>query len=295
MSIPNSEALETSVSEISYQEAIVNYYPETENEEIVFPTEDLYSVSNGKQSMISYAYTPEENIGEQISPQSVIGGDTRSKVLNPSVSPYSKIVFIRTFFPNGYTVRSSGVILGPDLVLTCAHSLYVEDYGGWATKCLVFTDVNGSRPNDSDGVSTIKMTIPSAWRTSGSSGSDWGYVITNTAIGNQKGWMGFGYSPTSYSVNYTISGYPLNEPYKTSNDNYYMYTASGKISLSSDGNMFDYEIDTSEGQSGSPLYTSGQIVYGIHVLGGNHATKISPTLYNYLVSAKNEGIEKWSD
>ncbi len=65
--------------------------------------------------MISYAYTPEENIGEQISPTSVIGGDTRNKVLNPSVSPYSKIVFIRTFFPNGYTVRSSGVILGPDL------------------------------------------------------------------------------------------------------------------------------------------------------------------------------------
>ena len=48
--------------------------------------------------MISYAYTPEENIGEQISPTSVIGGDTRNKVLNPSVSPYSKIVFIRTFF-----------------------------------------------------------------------------------------------------------------------------------------------------------------------------------------------------
>lgn len=41
VSIPNSKALETSVSEISYQEAIVNYYPETENEEIVFPTEDL--------------------------------------------------------------------------------------------------------------------------------------------------------------------------------------------------------------------------------------------------------------
>ncbi len=77
-----------------------------------------------------------------------------------------------------------------------------------------------------------------------------------------------------------------------------MHTQSGSIIGNDEsGTMIRHTFDTEDGQSGSPLYTNGEIVYGVHVLGWstNLATKISTSLYNYLVNQKNLGMERWSD
>lgn len=307
MNIP-LPVLGNSVPEKNDDEEIVTYCLESKKETIISSSNfSLESFSYDTTQISSSAYTPpSKNYGDNYSSstssaRSVIGEDTRSPVDDVSVSPYCKIVFIRTYFPNlDQPVRSTGVILGPDLILTCAHALYVESYGGWATECRIYTEVDGRRPRDNRyACRAVDMTIPTAWRTEGSDGSDWGFVIVDENIGAEQGWMGFGYSPTDMTADYRISGYPLNGPEETDSSNYTMYTSLGKINLNADGTMYTYAIDTSEGQSGSPLYTSAQIVYGIHVLGTttsaptNKATKISPSLYNYLVTAKQEGIERW--
>ena len=197
--------------------------------------------------------------------------------------------------------RATGVIVGPDLVLTCAHILYDHDNSRWASEVRVYTEVNGINPINGScaGKTNTQMVVPAAWVESGSDvpGKDWGYFIVDTPIGKQQGWMGFGITPTSNS-NFNLSGYPGRVPGDDTLRNYFMYTQSGSIIGNDEsGTMIRHTFDTTPGQSGSPLYTNGEIVYGVHVLGSstNFATKISSSLYNYLVNQKNLGKERWSD
>lgn len=218
-----------------------------------------------------------------------------------SDSPYCKIVFVRSFFSNGTVLRGTGVILGPDLILTAAHVVYRDDYGGWASYCRVYSEVSGERSNndDHDGQS-VKMIISASWTEEvlNYPESDWAYMIVDNDIGYEQGWMGFGYSPT-YFDNYTISGYPGQAPNSSEYNCYDMYTDSGSISYNSDETMFYYTIDTGRCQSGAPLYTPTQIVYGVHtgVLNANtnRAVRIQRFLFDYLKANKEEGIERWSD
>ncbi len=282
-------------------EDILVFDTKTRTEEIITMTNEMNLSSRSSSPLISAPYTPQEKESALAGnhDRSVIGTDDRLRVSDPSVSPYCKIVFIMAYFPDNVAVRSTGVILGPDLVLTCAHAIYRSEFGGWPNEVRVYTEVNGVRPayDDYAGKTTLQLVIPAAWLTdvSSVSGNDWAYMRVDAPIGYQQGWMGFGTVPTSYN-NFNVTGYPATAPGETTPNNYYMYTHSGAISgLDDSGTMFYYSIDTSGGQSGAPLYNDGQLVYGIHVQGGenNKATKISTSLFNYLIAARQDGIDEW--
>ncbi len=290
-------------------EEIINYYPKTKTLETqIVSYDNARSLTNlSSDAQISEPYTPPAKLvsveNDNAGTRSAIGDDTRTLVTNPSASPYCKIVYVRAYFDER-TIRGTGVILGPDVILTAAHTIYRPEYGGYPNEVRIFTEVNGSQPLDSthSGRTTdiTKITIPTAYTDSPSSyyGNDWAILVVDSDVGYQQGWMGFGSAPTSYSEQYTISGYPEFYPDNSDNYTYYMYTASGTISLNSAGTMYTYQIDTSSGQSGAPIYSSAQIVYGVHVLGTNggtynQGTRITSTIYNLLVEAKNAGIEKW--
>ncbi len=303
--IVSAESSKGEINEtITLSESILVFDTKTRTEECRTAVNDTNFLSRSSTPLVSAPYTPKEKENEMQSNtvRTVIGDDDRIRVANPSVTPYCKIVFIRAYFPSGAVVRSTGVILGPDLVLTCAHAIYRSDLGGWPNEVRVYTEVDGVRPNDNDyaGKTSTQMVIPAEWANSGTSvpGNDWAYLRVDAPIGYQQGWMGFGTTPLTYE-GFNVTGYPSNAPGQTDDGNYYMYTASGEISgLDNSETMFYYSIDTSEGQSGAPLYVDAQIVYGIHVqsvTNSNMATKISNSLYNYLVEAKQEGIELWGE
>lgn len=82
-----------------------------------------------------------------------------------------------------------------------------------------------------------------------------------------------------------------------------MYKHGGYFRFMSEEPLYlYYSIDTIAGQSGAPIYDSGQIVWGIHILGFNpndtikmnKGRKIDSVLFQILRAAKQEGIEKWN-
>ncbi len=244
---------------------------------------------------IEPAYTPDAVSGSNggIGTCALIGDldengnpiDDRDIVQNVSVSPYTKVVYLKLIFSDGYITHGTGFILGPDLVMTSCHLVYMTNHGGYVDEIEVYTEVNGSLSTNPASKS-IKLTIPTYGK-NGQYDYDWAYFVTADPIGHDQGWFGFGYAATEGTA-ISVTGYP----------NMYMYTESGTLILdSSNSNICYYDVDTTGGQSGSPIYDSGQIVWGVHKGGynGTHnvGIRIAPYLFNYLQSAKQEGIDKW--
>ena len=113
-------------------EELLVFDTKTKTEEIITMTNEPDLSSRSSSPMISAPYTPQEKESALAGndDRSVIGNDDRLRVSDPSVSPYCKIVLIMAYFSDNVAVRSTGVILGPDLVLTCAHAIYRSEFGG---------------------------------------------------------------------------------------------------------------------------------------------------------------------
>jgi V8-like Glu-specific endopeptidase len=58
--------------------------------------------------------------------------------------PYTTFAFIRSTFPDGYIATGSGVMVGPNDVLTAAHVVYNGQHGGAETSVTV---IPGYDPN----------------------------------------------------------------------------------------------------------------------------------------------------
>ena len=172
-------------------EEIINYYPKTKTLETqIVSYDNARSLTNlSSDAQISEPYTPPAKLvsveNDNAGTRSAIGDDTRTLVTNPSASPYCKIVYVRAYFDER-TIRGTGVILGPDVILTAAHAIYRPEYGGYPNEVRIFTEVNGSQPLDSthSGRTTdiTKITIPTAYTASPSSyyGNDWAILVVDS-------------------------------------------------------------------------------------------------------------------
>ncbi|MBQ8356297.1 MAG: hypothetical protein IJX39_00655 [Clostridia bacterium] len=104
-------------------------------------------------------------------------------------------------------------------------------------------------------------------------------------IGNDSGWLGFTYKQDDVlTTTLTLSGYP-------GSHQYYQYMASG-IALAATDYYILHQIDATGGQSGSPLFNSDLVVYGVEsntveVGTRNRAVRITEEVYNYLRGYKN--------
>ncbi len=239
-----------------------------------------------------------------VNPCALIGGTDERMPVNPTVLPYSAIVYLRVYFPNGASpARGTGVILGPDLILTAGHVVYSSDAGGFASRIEVYAGVDGTYPSDSDLSTTgVKITIPTNYKDYRAGEYDWGYFTTSTPIGLSQGYLSFDQGQTSGNI--SVTGYPSNVSVPGVNPNdlqYAMYTAYGPYQQRSDTNRIaHYYIDASGGQSGAPLYDfNSSKVIGVHTgghtggAGPNYGVLITWDLYTYLQSARQEGIDKW--
>jgi V8-like Glu-specific endopeptidase len=264
------------------------------------------------------AYTPTDRIGQNIDSRSIIVDDDRVPVDDVTVSPYCKIVYIRSFFRyNGriFTVRSTGFILGPDLIVTAGHALFREfevSEGLFvyltAYSCKIYLEMEGQVPFEADGEST-EIYVPYEYRTlitTNRSYYDWGYIIVDEPVGYTQGWFGFGTLSQTQFVD--VAGYPLRYPEENQeSDNYNMYKGWGSAAPNPYTDLLiKHGVDTTTGQSGSPMYDTNQIVWGIHVLGKvdfngdnigenwNNGIRITSGIYELLRTKKQEGIDRWS-
>lgn len=271
--IENVASKNMSTGEVShfifeYEKAVTTYSTGVQGEvcEGWFP--DVSDRAENASSENSYTY-------------SIIGSDDRQKVSNTKDHPYSAICYIEIEWPDGSTGMGTAWMLNRAVAVTAGHCVYSSANGGWAKSIKLWPGKNGyGFWNNPYGTTTAtSINTSSEWVSLADERHDWAILELNDNIGDKTGWFGFAWTPESLTdAEVTISGYP-------GEHRYYQYKMSGKITGCNTYKLYYNAIDTSGGQSGSPIFNSVSIVYGIHCYGGateNSGTRITEGLFNLL-------------
>lgn len=213
-------------------------------------------------------------------PRSIIGTDDRRVVVHTDNAPYRFICDMLMKFPNGKTFIGTAWLMSNSAAVTSAHCLYSKENGGYATEVTLWPGRKGSTmPFGS--VKGSKVNVTQNWIDKGGIIYDYGVIQLKEPIGKQVGYFGYKYTKGT-SINGTgvkVAGYPGEGDHK-------QYTAPGKI-ISSSVSVLNYNIDTTSGQSGSPVfYQEGNnyISIGVHGYGGsmNSAKRINEFMFNWI-------------
>lgn len=241
-------------------------------------------------------------------------GDSRTLVTNTQTSPHSAIALISVVHqaPSGQTFPSvsTAVMIGPDVALTTAHSLYHDTYG-WPIAVMIMPALNtllagaSAAPYGYAYASEVAIGLP--YYENRQDTHDWGVVKFRTSIGNTSGYLGFRYEtryiPHIEGHSVSLCGYPgdKNNNFQDANGNLVacQYIASGPIhgdvthtTTKYDGTIvsyrqFQFYIDAHEGQSGSPILYESQVI-GVYQGGPsttvNTGVGITDQLFSFLWS-----------
>jgi len=192
------------------------------------------------------------------------GSDDRSAITTQaSTTPFSAYLQVAAQFSDGSVLQSSGVMVGPNDVLTAANAIYSQEHGGWATNIQVTPGRYGDlKPLGVHSASQISA--PLAWQNSSDLSSDYGLLSLATDIGYVTGWVEVGYAGTLSGLsNYTLStlGYPTDLGGNT------LHYSSGTVDQVVGSELyFTDDLDMMAGQNGSPVvFNSGgvDIVLGL--------------------------------
>jgi glutamyl endopeptidase len=223
--------------------------------------------------------------------------------------PWTTMVELQATFPDHQTYVGSGAMVDSYHVLTAGHVLYSSSDGGWATQVKAVPELNGSSQPYGSASATYERTYTTfinynkAHPGQTAPGDyDIGLLTLNRTVGNQTGWMGYGYNNNNAAFSsgtvFNTAGYPATNGYNGQN---LEYSGGGIAGLSSDGSAIQYwqsSITTYGGQSGSPVWeyfpsTNSRVIYGVHVGGTgqsnslNFATRITQGIFNDLQNWRN--------
>ena len=220
-----------------------------------------------------------------ISPRSIFGSDGREQVTNYSAFPYTAICYVVTTWPNGGTTSGTGWLFNEDSMMTAAHCVYNEQYGGVATGMKVYPAKNGTNLpyGEVEGKSYV---LDGRYAEYPSTSYDYALIKLKSSVGNQCGYFGYTYNGGSIGDTITVTGYPGDKGLDINNDVPYQWTMSGRLNTVTT-NQLSYLIDTNHGQSGAPVYlTNSNIVIGIHhgsAVVANTAMRINEELYQMMI------------
>lgn len=116
---------------------IYSYCPDTEEEDYIECDTSFVAdqINNGATHITTPSYLGDEvaqqgNLEEEISPNIIIGGDTRYKINDTTQAPFRSICLVETRWKDGSTSRGTDCLIGSDIVLTSAHLAYDPSNGG---------------------------------------------------------------------------------------------------------------------------------------------------------------------
>ncbi|MBC1307186.1 trypsin-like serine peptidase [Listeria booriae] len=213
--------------------------------------------------------------------KSIVGTDTRVKV-NPKVSPYNKVCSLYMYYSYGNKFKEfvgTGFAINSTTIATAAHCIYSKADSGWANGVVASFGLNGYG-NQILTAGNKSLTVPTKYTSTGQWQYDYGYIKTNKSISAVRSLTMT--TPMGTNMDVTITGYPGEK-------SGYQYKSSGNATIST--NRLAYNIDTTGGQSGSPILDKSNQVVGIHnygineVTGLNNAmntgTKLTPAIINF--------------
>ena len=219
----------------------------------------------------------------------VIGDDDREQVLHVQDSPWRKIAALRIHAANGQLYVGTGWFIGPRVLATAGHCVYMHEAGGWPRQIEVIPALDGDNRPYGEYMAT-KFESNNGWINDRNSDYDYGVIILEKAAHPEIGWFSFASAPDNYlNTNIAnISGYPADRDRATR-----QYYHARKITRSSSRRIY-YDIDTYGGDSGAAVWMNlgenNRVAVGIHTNGSstsNFGTRITEEVFKNLQNWKN--------
>lgn len=216
----------------------------------------------------------------------IIGTDDRVRITRTSQQPWSRICALRIQFPSGKTYRGTAFLIGPRVLATAGHCVYMQDEGGWARRITVVPGANGNLRPFGQVVATSFRSV-GGWVRGRRPECDYGCILLPAVAFGGRNLGSFGFAAFDARVLLAqpavVAGYPGDKPFGQA------WGMSRRIKAVTAKTLV-YDIDTMGGQSGAPVYIKrgGQrYLVGIHNYGaatGNSATRVIQPVYERLRS-----------
>lgn len=221
--------------------------------------------------------------------ETVHGADDRVQITNTGSYPWRAHASLRITAADNSLWIGTGWFVGPQLLVTAGHVVYIKNSGvpgrdGWVKRIVAMPGRNGATLPYGSVTSSSFWTVV-GWANNGNQDYDYGAIVLGQPIGNATGWFGFGNWSNLNNVGGNISGYPGDKPAGT------QWYAARRIDSATSRKVF-YDIDTAGGQSGSAVYRfwqGGRYGIAIHAYGGatvNSGTRINSAVFNNIKAWK---------
>lgn len=257
-------------------------------DEFYFPSTDELQFGSMDQVLEMRRRILESGIDPR--PERVFDGDDRRRIADTldADHPWARQVcslIITTC--TGRVARGTGWFASPRTIVTAGHNLYFHEHDGWAQVVRVIPARNGRRaPFGSFHVTASDLLTTKGWGR-GEIESDYGAIRVpaeySRRYSSQIGNLGMRVADDNFisDVQANVVGYPVDVlPTGT------LWWHGRRLVSSSSPRTLRYNIDTSRGQSGSPVYVKAgndRDVIGIHNYdfdSFNQATRISTEVFN---------------
>ncbi|AIK35264.1 hypothetical protein BG07_5696 (plasmid) [Bacillus pseudomycoides] len=222
--------------------------------------------------------------------------DTRYRVLDTKIYPYSAICWLIITDANGGIGVGSGWLNGNGTVITAGHNVFDHNLRKWNKEIIVVPGKNGRiasgiPPFGTFTVTQDKFRSVRGWTENLDKEYDYGALILSEKVGKRTGYFGYKVGDSSILDNpIRIAGYPSD---KIGDEVATQWYSLGYIHPPLYNRKIAYKLYTVEGDSGAPVWidnTEYQAI-GIHVHGGcpHEAIRITQDVFDNLERWRNEG------